>query len=334
MKFGKVDHLLILGGSRCTAELALYMKQNGNMPFDLFTAPRQLQDIIYPDGTTFEGYLKQHNIPYCVAEDINKDAEFLASIKDSSLGIGLGEAWSFDKAVIDRFNGKLLDLMGIRLPQYRGGAHYTWQILRGTRIGACNLQIINEDMVQGVFDSGRIVKFREYLFPVTARIPNDYFEYAVEQEIPFIKEFIDEVQQEKDFQDFMLQENLSIYFPRLHTLRNAFINWNWSTTDIERMICAFDAPYAGATTSINGKRVRIKSARMESNDGPFHPFQTGLIYKIYNQTLYIATLNGSVLLSEVYDELGNSILETLSTGDRFYTPNEWIEKGLTDKIQY
>ncbi|MFA6517687.1 MAG: hypothetical protein WCU83_11200, partial [Bacteroidia bacterium] len=70
------------------------------------------------------------------------------------------------------------------------------------------------------------------------------------------------------------------------------------------------------------------------NDGPFHPFQTGLIYKIYNQTLYIATLNGSVLLSEVYDELGNSILETLSTGDRFYTPNEWIEKGLTDKIQY
>jgi methionyl-tRNA formyltransferase len=334
MKFGKVDHLLILGGSRCTAELALYMKQNSTMPFDLYTAPRQLQDVIYPDGTTFVEYLNKNQITFRVAEDINKDENFLASIKDNSLGIGLGEAWSFEKSVIERFNGKLLDLMGIRLPQYRGGAHYTWQILRGTRIGACNLQIINEDMVQGVFDSGRIVKFKEYLFPVTARIPNDYFEFAVEQEIPFIKEFIDEVQKGTDFQDFMLQENLSIYFPRLHTLRNAFINWNWSTIDIERMICAFDAPYAGATTSINGKLARLKNVRSETNDGPFHPFQNGLVYKIYNKALYVATLSGTLIVSDVNDEEGNSLLETIATGDRFHTPLEWIEKGLTDKIKY
>ena len=334
MKFGKVDNLLIFGGSRCTAELALYMKQNATLSFDLYTAPRQLKDVIYLDGTTFEEYLNKNNIPYRVAEDINKDEVFLASINESSLGIGLGEAWSFDKSVIDRFNGKLLDLMGIRLPQYRGGAHYTWQILRGTRIGACNLQIINEDMVQGVFDSGRIVKFREYLFPVTARIPNDYFEFAVEQEIPFIKEFIDEVQKGTDFEDFMLQENFSQYFPRLYTLRNAFINWNWSTTSIERMICAFDAPYAGATTSINGELVRLKNGRSETNDGLFHPFQTGLVYKIYNKAIYVATLNGTLIVSEVYDEKGNSILETIATGDRFHTPLEWIEKGLTDRIQY
>lgn len=334
MKFGKVDRLLILGGSRCTAELALYMQKQAGMPFFLFTAPRQLQDVIYPDGTTFENYLNKNAIPFDVTEDINSHQPFLDAITDGSLGIGLGEAWSFSKPVIERFNGKLLDLMGIRLPQYRGGAHYTWQILRGSRIGACNLQVINEDMVQGVFDSGRIVKFREYLFPVTARIPNDYFACAVEQEIDFIKEFIREVEQETDFQDFSLQENFSLYFPRLHTLRNAFINWNWSTSEIERMICAFDAPYAGATTAINGMKVRVKSARMETNDGPFHPFQSGLIYKIYQRTLYIATQQGSLLIDEVYDESGNSILETLRTGDRFHTPADWIEQGLTDKIQY
>lgn len=334
MKFGKIDHLILLGGSRCTAELALYLRDQAGLRFEVFTAPRQLEDIIYNDGQTFEQFFKKHELPLSVSENINTDTFFLESITSSTLAIGLGEAWSFDKEVINSFDGKLIDLMGIRLPQYRGGAHYSWQILRGTRIGACNLQIINEDMIQGVFDSGRIVKFREYLFPSSARIPDDYFECAVKEEIAFIKEFINEVAEGRDFDDFSLQENFSVYFPRLHTLKNAFLDWNWSTTDIEKMICAFDSPYAGVSTSINGQLVRLKGARAETNDGPFHPFQCGLIYKIYNKTIYVASLQGSILISEVNDENGVSVLGTLRTGDRFHTPTEWIEKGLTTKIQY
>ena len=334
MRFGIIDHLLILGGSRCTAELSLYMKNNSTIKFEVFTSQRQLDDILYTDGTTLSQFFKKYNIPYKISVNINQDSDFLKSITSSTLALGLGEVWSFEKEVIQRFNGKLIDLMGIRLPQFRGGAHYTWQILKGNRIGACNLQIINEDMVQGVYDSGRIIKFKEYLFPAGARIPSDYFDHAVNIEIEFIKEFINEVSQGKDFNDFLLQENFSQYFPRLHTLRNAFLNWNWTTLDIEKMICAFDSPYAGVTTSINGNLVRIKGAQSETNDGTFHPFQCGLIYKIYNKTLYIATLQGTILVNSVFDENGISVFEKLSVGDRFHTPNEWIEKALTTKIQY
>ena len=334
MIFGKINHIILLGGSRCTAELALHLSQMPSLIFEVYTAPRQIADVIYADGSTFEEYFKRHSLKYIVSEDINQEQKFIQSIGEQTLAIGLGEAWSFEKKIIDKFDGRLIDLMGIRMPQYRGGAHYTWQILRGNRIGACNLQIINKDMIQGVFDSGEIIKFKEYLFPPDARIPDDYFNFAVSQEITFIKEFIDELSQNKNFNTFNLQENFSLYFPRLHTLKNAFINWQWNTSDIEKFICAFDAPYAGATTQINGTCVRVKKARSEQNDGPFHPFQCGLIYKIYNGNFYVATRQGTIIISEVNDENGVSVIHTIRNGDRFFTPIEWIEKGMTTKIEY
>lgn len=334
MIFGKINHILLLGGSRCTAELALYLHQLSTLKFEVYTAPRQVNDVIYSDGSTFGDFFEKHSLKYFISEDINQEQTFIQSVREHTLAIGLGEAWTFRKEIIDKFNGRLIDLMGIRLPQYRGGAHYTWQILRGSRIGACNLQVINTDMIQGVFDSGEIIKFREYLFPPDAKIPDDYFNFAVLQEITFIKEFIDELAQNKTFNTFNLQENFSLYFPRLHTLKNAFINWQWDTFEIEKFICAFDSPYPGATTQINGTLVRVKQARSEQNDGPFHPFQCGLIYKIYNGNLYIATHQGTIILSEVNDEKGFSVSHLLKSGDRFYTPIEWIERGMITRINY
>ena len=334
MIFGKINHIILLGGSRCTAELALYISQSTSFKFEVYTAPRQVTDVIYSDGTTFEKYFNKHSIKYFVTDDINHEPRFIESISELTLSIGLGEAWSFNEEIIEKFNGRLIDLMGIRLPQYRGGAHYTWQILRGNRIGACNLQIVNKDMIQGIYDSGEIIKFKEYLFPAEARIPDDYFGFAVSQEISFIKEFINELTQNKDFSTFKLQENFSIYFPRLHTLKNAFINWQWDTIDIEKFICAFDSPYAGATTQINNILVRLLNVRSEQCDGQFHPFQCGLIYKIYNGNLYVATSQGTIIISEVNDEKGFSVIHTLKNGDRFFTPNDWIEKGMTTKIKY
>lgn len=334
MKFGQVNHIMLLGGSRIIYELAKYLRDRNLLKYDLFVAPRQLDDPIYENSVTLQQALDTNGIDYHTAEDINTFPEFLQQITPNTIALGLGEAWTFKKEIIEKFNGRLIDLMGIRLPQYRGGAHYTWQILRGNKIGACNLQLINEEMVQGVFDSGEIIKFKEYLFPTGARTPDDYFNHAVKEEIEFIKEFIKEIEQNKTFRSFNLQENFMMYFPRLHTLKNAFINWNWDTADIDKFICAFDAPYAGASTQINGHPVRVKKSRVELNDGPFHPFQCGLIYKIYNSDLYVATKQGTIIISEVNNNDNESVIDTLKNGDRFFTSAEWIEKGMTAKIEY
>jgi len=59
-----------------------------------------------------------------------------------------------------------------------------------------------------------------------------------------------------------------------------------------------------------------------------------LIYKIYDENLYVATRQGTIIISGVNDEKGSSLIHTLKNGDRFFTPVEWIEKGMTTKIKY
>lgn len=334
MNFGKVDHLIVFGGSRLFAEFAVEVKKEDHFRLSLISSMRQFEERLYPNGTTLGQFLENNGLKCHVATDINTDPYVLSSISSTSLGLGFGEAWSFSKPLIDMFEGRLLDLMGIRLPQYRGGAHYTWQILRRNRIGCCNLQIINEDMVQGEFDSGEIVKTKEYFFPATARIPEDYFNAAVKEEIDFLKEFLLGVKAGREFQLTRLQEQFSIYFPRLYTKKHAFIDWSWDTKHIESFICAFDDPYPGAMTFSDGQKVRLKKCFAEYNDGSFHPFQSGLIYKIDEKAVYVASLSGTIIVSQVLDENDNNIMSTLKTGGRFFTPLSMIEEAMQFSASY
>jgi len=334
MKFGNINHIILFGGSRCCAELALYLKENVDFQLDIFTSDRQLADKIYPEGKTLKDLFSENSIPFTSTKDINDEPQLKSLITESSLGLGIGEAWAFAKNIIDQFDGRLLDLMGIRLPQYRGGAHYTWQILRKNKIGCCNLQIINEDMIQGVFDSGKIVKTREYFFPPEARIPDDYFSAAVKHEVDFIKEFLDEVNKGKNFELSRIPENFSMYFPRLNTLKHGLINWSWDTVDLENFICAFDEPYLGASTCIEGKKVHLKKCSSEFDEGPFHPFQVGLIYKIYSGAVFIATRSGTLIVRRVLDENGKNVIGKLRTGQRFFTPLKYLEGAMTFSTEY
>ena len=323
----------MFGGSRLIAELAEYIQRDDFYSLSIYTCERQLNDFIY-EGQTLESFFKDHNIKYFSTNDINKFPELLTEITENSLGLGIGEAWSFSKKIIDAFDGRLLDVMGIRLPLFRGGAHYTWQILMKNKIGGCNIQIINEDMIQGVFDSGGIIKTMDYLFSSEARISNDYFNFAVKKEIEFIIEFLDEIRNGKVFELVKINENLSMYFPRLNTLKHGFIDWSWDTDEIESFICAFDEPYAGASTFVNGKKVHIKQCYSEYNDGPFHPFQCGLIYRIYKKTIFIATRSGTLIVQSVSDENGIDIIKELSVGQRFSTPLNYLEKAMNFSAEY
>lgn len=333
MRFKKPDMLFLFGGADALASVVEAIMANEMMPVCVYTCERQLNESL-TSGETLRNALDKSGVEYHSTEDINTCPGLKERITDSSLGIGFGEAWSFDAEIIEAFNGNLLDLMGIRLPQYRGGAHYTWQILTGNRIGACNLQVINEDMVQGKHDSGDIIKFKEYLFPAHARIPRDYFRHAVEQEIAFILDFINMVNEGAEFKPFPLQNNFSLFMPRLNTMKQGYIDWSWSAEDIDRFICAFDEPYAGAGTFVNGREVRVKSSRMETGDGSFHPFQAGLIYKIYENAVYIATTTGTVVIERITDSKGNDMMHTLETGQRLYTPQGVLEKAMLFSAEY
>ncbi len=334
MKFGKIKMVLLLGGSPLLAQFACYLKATKKYKVAVFTCKRQLTEVIDPPEVTLEDTLMKKKIAYFTSDDICRDKEFTSRIDESTLAIGFGEVWTFDRAAVEKFNGRLLDFMGIPLPQYRGGAHYSWMILRGERKNACNLQLINEHMVQGVFDSGDIVKSRVYDLPKTARIPQDYFDAAGKEEIDFLKEFLAEIEKGKNFPLKKLNEEESVYFPRLYTIKQGWINWAWQSGDIVRFICAFDEPYKGASTIVNGRRVFLKDCRSVKSDGNFHPFQAGLVYRKTGKECFIATAGGGICIGKISDENGTDVMPLLAQGMRLYTPAAQLEESMLFQAVY
>lgn len=334
MKFNQINKVILFGGGPLLVELAEWLRDEG-IEVNIYTARRH--EIVSHDdqGTTMADKLKAKHFSYVVTEDINTETALLEKINENTLGIGMGEAWSFNKTIIDRFNGMLLDYMGIPHPRYRGGAHYTWMILRGDKETGCNLQIINEDMVQGKFDSGDIVKSKRYRLPEQVRVPLDYYEEACKQDLSFLQEFFYEIKEGKEFVLSSPDEARSLFLPRLNTNEQGWIDWSWDGISLERFICAFDEPYAGASTYLNNQRVYMKTAQLDSSEPPFHPFQSGLVTRVTEQEgVVIATQSGHLQVKTILDESGNDIKSHIQIGERFITSAEKLLDALAYKPLY
>jgi RimJ/RimL family protein N-acetyltransferase len=333
MKFNNINKVILFGGSPTLVGIAELLTTD-NIQTIVYTSSRHAAEVSNTSGKTLLDMLEELSLSPIITEDISKEASLFDQITPNTLGLGIGEAWSFSAAIIERFNGRLLDFMGIPLPRYRGGAHYTWMILREDRQSGCNLQIINEEMVQGCFDSGEIVKARKYIFP-RAYTPQDYFDMEVKEGVAFIKEFLSEVKMDKDFDLKKLDESQSLYLPRLNSLKQGWIDWSWSGEEIECFIRAFDDPYIGASTHINGVRVHLKGATLDTSEAPFHPFQSGIITRITeNEGVMAATRSGHLKIRHVFGSDGELINSSLHTGLRFYTKPDNIQKAMEFKSEY
>jgi len=332
LNFGKISRFYLMGGGRILYEFLKFLKSRSYEVY-VFTSERRSKEWI-KDRLSFEELVLSEFVPYFKIKMIEQSDDFLSHINEETLGIGFGEDWTFSRTIIDRFHGRLVDLMGIRLPQYRGGAHYSWQILRKNRIGACHLQLINEEMVQGKFDSGEIIRSKEYMFPDAAMKPKDYFATALREELAFLQEFVEDLEKGVTFSKMPIPENFSMFFPRLYTPKHGWIDWSWGTEDIALFVRAFDDPYAGASTYLGRQMVRIKDVRVEYGDGPFHPFQAGLIYRKTNNAIFVATKDGTLIIRQILNVDGDSIFKEVKVGERLFTPSKKLEEAITFSAEY
>ena len=141
MRYDPVDKVILFGGSLTLSGLAEWLKSE-EMQVQIFTSPRHAEESLTDDGRTLAELLRKIEVPYVVTEDINLESSLFSEITPNTIGIGIGEAWSFDAKIINAFAGKLLDFMGIPLPRYRGGAHYTWMIMGNERENGVRLQVL------------------------------------------------------------------------------------------------------------------------------------------------------------------------------------------------
>jgi len=315
---GPIHRLLLLGGGDLLLRLAEQSRTRG-FAVDVLTSPRHAEEAGSSGRRLTDGLGALGIEPRVIAEfDKPETAQLIGDISDT-FALSIGAAWIFRKDTINaRFGDKLFNAHGTRLPQNRGGGGYSWQILMGNRFGFCQVH-----QVDGGLDSGPILVSDEFIFPHNCRVPADYATYAVQKNLRFLGELLDSLR--RGARTFALKpqhEYLSTHWPRLHTPTQAWIDWRWTATFLERFVCAFDDPYSGAQTTWQGRTVRLKQAFASFEDGVFHPFQAGLVYRNNGRWLCIACEDGSLVVEDVRDEAGVDLRSRIRPGDALATPSE------------
>ena len=323
MQTSSVTNFLLLGGSALLVECARELRAAG-AAVAVITSPRHQREVVSAEGSTLGGELAALGIDCVVCSDLDRDAGVLARINDGTLALSFGAAWIFRPAFIARFHGRLLNLHPARLPQDRGAGGFSWQILRDNRLGCCLLHEVDAGV-----DTGPVVKNRPFVFPPSCRTPADYMAAYVEESRALLREFFEEVRAGREFAATPQAEDLSSYWPRLSSEHHGYIDWTWKLPDIERFIRAFDEPYRGASTFINGRRAFLKGSFADLGGGHFHPFQSGLVFRKTEGLLMVATDGGALGVTHVAGEDGQSLMGLIPLGDRFHTPRDLLEKALT-----
>jgi methionyl-tRNA formyltransferase len=319
---GPCNKILLLGGGRLLRDLCVWSESN-NHHVSVITSSRHAVEVI--NNETLESFLNKNNIPYLISDDIdNKEVEYFISDTQETFCLSLGAAWIFKTNVIEKyFQNRLFNLHGTRLPQNRGGGGFSWQVMTANRFGFCVLHLVD-----GGVDSGDIILFDEFLYPAACRIPIDYENLYVEKNFVFLTNLLNHITlKEKHVKPIAQSEYFSTHWPRLHTLTNSWIDWSMEVNDLERFICAFDDPYSGAQTYINGKNVHLKRVSLNFQDGVFHSYQSGLVYRKTKSWICVCVKGAALIIESVIDENDINMLDLIKVGDRFLTPIEELEGG-------
>ena len=330
MNFGKVSQYILFGGGQLLCQIAKQLKSGLCSVYVVTSERHSIEPITLSESSMpFIDFLQNEHINCIISKNISQDSNVTNKITENTIGISFGAAWIFRKQFIDRFNGRLLNCHGARLPQDRGAGGFSWRILRDERIGVSLIHQIDPGV-----DTGNIILFEEYTYPHSCRYPIDYQGYSIKQYQKLLTIFFAHVEDGKSFECVTQQEYFSSYWPRLATDIHGYIDWSWMLKDIERFICAFDNPYNGSSTFLNGEKVRLKKCYSSFNDGIFHPFQKGFIYRISEDTIFVATEQGTLLVNSVLDENGVEIKHNLRVGERFYTPTKYLEEAKQFRAVY
>ena len=328
----KINKFVLFGGGELLLYLGVILKEK-NATVTVVTSDRHSKEVFNVDQTqkTLEALLIDHDIKFIISKNLDdEESDLLRQIDENTLGLSFGAAWIFKKEFINKFEGRLLNLHAARLPQDRGAGGFSWRILNGERLGMSLIHQINPGI-----DRGSIVIAEEYIYPVNCRLPIDYIKHTINNYKKLLLKFIHEIENVGIFELSSQPEYLSTYWPRLNTDTQGYIDWSWELNSIERFICAFDTPYSGAITFLNGNKVRIKSSYAILNDGVFHPFQNGMVYRLGgNGEVFVATAEGGLLIETVLNDKECKITREIKLGQRFYTPRLMLESALESQPIY
>lgn len=253
------------------------------------------------------------------------------SVENAKFAISISAPWIYKKRHIE-MTKNLFQTHNTNLPQWRGGASISWQILAGIKYSCINLFRVNEGI-----DTGNIIHREKFFIPEPFNTPEKINDYIENKSFQSLKDFFANFIKNGELPfETPQNEEQSSYFPRLDTSIHGCINWDWNSQQLTRFITAFDNPYPGAFTYLNGieSKVHIKTASSLNDECDYHPFQAGIIFRIDDKGIYVCCNGGAIYIQKVIDSKGENIISELILGDRFYTKKEDLEKSFSTRITF
>lgn len=318
MRFGAVQRLLLFGGGRTCLEFAGAGLARG-LEVRVVTSERHAGEVL--DGEEFALRLRLAGVEPLVAASL-RDPAVLELVTGDTLGVSFGAAWIFTREFIDLFAGRLVNVHAAPLPRNRGAGGFSWRILRGDRAGALCLHLVDEGI-----DTGPVLRQEGFAYPDSCRTPAEFHAYTVQRNLPFLERFLDDVLAGREFTVQEQDESAATYFPRLNTTVNGWIDWSWDAREIERFICAFDDPYAGASTLLRGQPVRLRGCAASRDGEDFHPFMSGLVYRVTGSAVFVAARGGGLEIAVVEDQEGRNLVGEIIPGERLHTPQAKLDEA-------
>lgn len=242
------------------------------------------------------------------------------SVNKTDIGLSFGAPWIFPKSWIKHWNGRIFNSHARMLPRHRGAGGASWLILMNDRKGMASIH----ELTAGL-DEGPIVAKKLFKYPANLKFPREYDLIDQRQTTFLLKKWLPQAfrgEINKSDQD----HSISTYWPRLSTDKHSWVNWEWTANEIVAFCRAFDSPYAGAQTFLKGEIIRLKSACL-IDKSYHHPFQSGLIFRIYNNKFIVAAKGGSISFNA---DVGIAF----RLGDRLVTPASILQAALATRVTY
>ena len=239
----QVKSVVFLGYSEIFAKF-LNINKNLNIKSFIITSPDQNKKL-----KKLKNKKVFKNLDHIFKNFIRKNFDI-----EKTIFISIGSRWIFKKDMINFFKNNLINLHSSRLPIDRGGATFSWQILKGDRIHSNTAHIVDEGV-----DTGPIILSNETIYPYECKIPLDFERYDKNQLLNFYESLIKKIIKKLILPLQYQNHNISTYKPRINSDKDSWIDWDLNSVDLINFINACDEPYDGAKTFYNNKIVKIQS---------------------------------------------------------------------------
>jgi methionyl-tRNA formyltransferase len=226
---------------------------SNDQTFKISYNAKGVTNYLYAD---FDTFATENNIPFYRLKESMREQGIADFIRSCAPDFCIVAGW-YHKIPKEYLN--LLKFAGLHaslLPDYSGGAPLVWALINGEKKTGITFFLLDEGV-----DSGDIIGQKEVEIEEDDNIRTLYEKIEL-LGLDLLTEYIPKI-----------ADGTAVYKRQDHSKRRAFpqrkpedglINWDWSTRQIKNFIRAQTKPYPGAYTLIQGKKITIWEADVES----------------------------------------------------------------------